>query len=55
MDQSATTQAYVSGMRESLNLYGNELVQFTTYFSAGYAVGLVPGQLIQTKVSGIGV
>lgn len=50
MDQSATTQAYISGMREALNLYGNELVEFTTYFSIGYAIGLVPGQLIQTKV-----
>jgi ACS family pantothenate transporter-like MFS transporter len=51
MDQSATTQAYVSGMRESLGLYGNELVMFNTYFSIGYAIGLVPGQLAQTKVS----
>lgn len=51
MDQSATTQAYVSGMRESLGLYGNELVMFTTFFSIGYALGLVPGQLIQTRVS----
>ena len=25
MDQSATTQAYVSGMKEDLALYGNEL------------------------------
>ncbi|KAH6898105.1 major facilitator superfamily domain-containing protein [Thelonectria olida] len=50
LDQSATTQAYVSGMRESLSLYGNELVEFTTFFSIGYAIGLVPGQLIQTKV-----
>ncbi|KAJ0116355.1 hypothetical protein J7T55_007334 [Diaporthe amygdali] len=49
MDQSATTQAYVSGMRESLGLYGNELVMFTTFFSIGYALGLVPGQLIQTR------
>ncbi|TQN67234.1 Pantothenate transporter FEN2, partial [Colletotrichum shisoi] len=50
MDQSATTQAYVSGMRESLNLYGNELVEFNTFFSIGYALGLVPGQLIQTRL-----
>lgn len=49
MDQSATTQAFVSGMRESLNLYGNELVEFNTFFSIGYALGLVPGQLIQTR------
>jgi hypothetical protein len=51
MDQSATTQAYVSGMREALSLYGNELVEFNTFFSIGYAIGLVPGQLAQTKVS----
>ncbi|EEU39812.1 uncharacterized protein NECHADRAFT_39151 [Fusarium vanettenii 77-13-4] len=50
MDQSATTQAYVSGMREALSLYGNELVEFNTFFSIGYAIGLVPGQLAQTKV-----
>lgn len=52
MDQSATTQAYVSGMREALGLYGNELVMFNTLFSIGYAIGLVPGQLAQTRVSG---
>ncbi|KAI9147325.1 Major facilitator superfamily transporter [Paramyrothecium foliicola] len=50
MDQSATTQAYVSGMRESLKLHGNELVMFNTFFSIGYALGLVPGQLIQTRI-----
>lgn len=52
MDQTATTQAYVSGMKESLSLYGNELVNFNIFFSVGYAIGLIPGQLIQTKVSG---
>ncbi|KAL3464057.1 MFS general substrate transporter [Aspergillus heterothallicus] len=48
MDQSATTQAYVSGMKEALSLYGNELVEFTTYFSIGYALAIVPSQMIQT-------
>ena len=42
MDQSGTTQAYVSGMKESLSLYGNELVEFTTYFSIGYAHPPIP-------------
>lgn len=51
MDQSATTQAYVSGMKEALSLNGNELVEFTTYFSIGYALGIVPAQIIQTMVS----
>ncbi|KAH8660266.1 major facilitator superfamily domain-containing protein [Xylariales sp. PMI_506] len=50
MDQSATTAAYVSGMQESLSLYGNELVQFTTLFSIGYALVIVPSQLLQTRI-----
>jgi MFS transporter, ACS family, pantothenate transporter len=50
LDQTATTQAFVTGMREDLKLYGNELVEFNTYFSIGYAIGLVPGQIIQTKL-----
>lgn len=50
MDQSATTAAYVSGMKESLSLYGNELVEFTTYFSIGYAIFIVPSQLVQTRL-----
>ena len=49
MDQSATTQAYVSGMKEALSLYGNELVEFTTYFSIGYALCIIPSQMIQTR------
>ncbi|KAK2785975.1 hypothetical protein FQN53_007078 [Emmonsiellopsis sp. PD_33] len=50
MDQSATTQAYVSGMKEALSLYGNELVEFTTYFSIGYALAIIPSQLTQTMI-----
>lgn len=50
MDQSATTAAYVSGMKEALSLYGNELVEFTTYFSIGYALFLVPSQMVQTRL-----
>ncbi|KAI1635233.1 major facilitator superfamily domain-containing protein [Biscogniauxia mediterranea] len=50
MDQSSTTAAYVSGMKEDLSLYGNELVEFTTYFSVGYALFIVPSQMIQTRV-----
>lgn len=50
MDQSATTQAYVSGWKESLQLNGNELVEFTTFFSIGYAIAIIPAQLIQTML-----
>lgn len=50
MDQSATTQAYVSGMKEDLQLYGNELNWFQTYFSIAYAIFIVPSQMLQTKL-----
>ncbi|KAJ4407990.1 hypothetical protein N0V91_003656 [Didymella pomorum] len=50
MDQSATTQAYVSGMKEDLALYGNELNWFQTYFSIAYAIFIVPSQMLQTKL-----
>ncbi|KAJ9150242.1 Vitamin h transporter [Pleurostoma richardsiae] len=50
MDQSATTAAYVSGMKTDLSLYGNELVEFTTFFSIGYAIFIIPSQIIQTRV-----
>lgn len=50
MDQDAATQAYVTGMREYLSLYGNELVWFQTYFSIGHAIFILPAQLVQIKV-----
>lgn len=50
MDQSATTQAYVSGMKEDLELYGNELNWFQPYFSIAYAIFIVPSQMLQTKL-----
>ncbi|CAC9892999.1 unnamed protein product, partial [Aureobasidium pullulans] len=42
--------AYVSGMKEDLNLYGNELNYFTTYFNIAYCLMLIPSQAIMTYV-----
>ncbi|GAD95623.1 pantothenate transporter, putative [Paecilomyces variotii No. 5] len=39
LDQTNITNAYVSGMKEDLKLYGNELNWFTTYFNIGIIVG----------------
>lgn len=50
LDQTATTQAYVSGMREDLELHGNELVWFQTYFSISYAITIIPSQMLQSMV-----
>lgn len=33
IDQTNINNAYVSGMKEDLNLHGNELNYFTTYFN----------------------
>ncbi|KAE9984846.1 hypothetical protein EG328_008248 [Venturia inaequalis] len=40
LDQTNISNAYVSGMKEDLNLYGNQLNYFTTYFNIGYIVML---------------
>ncbi|ODO08986.1 hypothetical protein I350_02579 [Cryptococcus amylolentus CBS 6273] len=38
LDQQNISNAYVSGMKEDLSLYGNELNLFTTYFNIGYLI-----------------
>ncbi|KAJ6445036.1 allantoate permease [Purpureocillium lavendulum] len=50
LDQSNINNAYVSGMKEDLNLYGNELNYFTTYFNIAYCIMLIPSQIILTYV-----
>ncbi|KAK9241851.1 major facilitator superfamily domain-containing protein [Lipomyces tetrasporus] len=50
LDQGNISNAYVSGMKEDLSLYGNELNYFTTCFNVGYLVGSVPAQIILYKV-----
>jgi hypothetical protein len=36
LDQSNISSAYVSGMREDLGMYGNELTYATTMWTVGY-------------------
>lgn len=50
LDQTNISSAYVSGMKEDLNLYGNELNYFTTWFSVSYCIMLIPSQVIMTWV-----
>lgn len=50
LDQSNISNAYVSGMKEDLGLYGNELNYFTTWFSVSYCVFLIPSQVVMTYV-----
>ncbi|WRT63778.1 uncharacterized protein IL334_000703 [Kwoniella shivajii] len=50
LDQQNISAAYVSGMKEELSLYGNQYNYFTTWFNVGYAIFLIPSQIIITRV-----
>ncbi|KAK9458944.1 major facilitator superfamily domain-containing protein [Lipomyces oligophaga] len=50
LDNSNISNAFVSGMKEDLNLYGNERNLFTTFFNVGYLIGCVPSQFILNRV-----
>ncbi|KAI1337605.1 major facilitator superfamily transporter [Xylariaceae sp. FL0016] len=50
LDQQNINNAYVSGMKEDLALYGDELNYFTTYFNVAYCLMLIPSQVILTYV-----
>nr|XP_018266752.1 uncharacterized protein I303_00728 [Kwoniella dejecticola CBS 10117]OBR88910.1 hypothetical protein I303_00728 [Kwoniella dejecticola CBS 10117] len=50
LDQQNISAAYVSGMKEELELYGNEYNFMTTWFNVGYAIFLIPSQIIITRV-----
>ncbi|KAH8896357.1 major facilitator superfamily transporter [Thozetella sp. PMI_491] len=48
-DQTNINNAYVSGMKEDLNLIGNEL-NLQTWFNVAYCLMLIPSQIILTYV-----
>ncbi|KAK8187395.1 major facilitator superfamily domain-containing protein [Phyllosticta capitalensis] len=50
LDTGNVSNAYVSGMKEELNLQGNELNLFTTYYNIGYILGAPVSNLILTVV-----
>ncbi|GAA5843309.1 hypothetical protein JCM11251_007282 [Rhodosporidiobolus azoricus] len=50
LDQTNITNAYVSGMKEDLGFYGNELTWFTTYFTIGTSIAMIPSNWIITVV-----
>ncbi|ATY59873.1 Major facilitator superfamily general substrate transporter [Cordyceps militaris] len=51
LDQSALSAAYVSGMREDLHLFGNELNYLNTAYMVGYITLQVPLTLLMTRLS----
>ncbi|KAI1100163.1 MFS general substrate transporter [Jackrogersella minutella] len=50
LDQVNVNSAFVSGMKEDLGLYGNELNYMVTCWTVGYVIGEVPSNMLLTKV-----
>ncbi|KAK7052448.1 hypothetical protein R3P38DRAFT_2762817 [Favolaschia claudopus] len=42
---------FFAGMKEDLNMNGNELVHATSYWTAGYVIGQLPSNLLLTRIS----
>lgn len=42
LDQVNISSAFVSGMKEDLGLYGNQLNYMTTCWTVGYVIGEIP-------------
>ncbi|KAK0468438.1 MFS general substrate transporter [Desarmillaria tabescens] len=46
LDRSNISNAYVSGMKEELHMYGTEYNKINTIFTCGYIVGMIPNNLM---------
>ncbi|KZP04351.1 MFS general substrate transporter [Athelia psychrophila] len=51
LDRSNVANAYVSGMKEELNMQGNDYNKISTIFTCGYIVGMIPNNLMLQVVS----
>ncbi|KAI1505633.1 pantothenate transporter liz1 [Biscogniauxia marginata] len=50
LDQVNVNSAFVSGMKEDLGLYGNELNYMVTCWTVGYVIGEIPSNMLLTKI-----
>lgn len=50
LDQANINNAFVSGMKEELELYGNELNYANTCWSIGYSIAQIPSNLLLSKL-----
>ncbi|EPE08955.1 allantoate permease [Ophiostoma piceae UAMH 11346] len=51
LDQTNVYNAFLSGMKEELEMNGNELVTSTTLWTIGYVLGQIPATILLTRVS----
>ncbi|KAJ5418429.1 uncharacterized protein N7487_001979 [Penicillium crustosum] len=50
LDQININNAFVSGMKEDLGMYGNELNYMQTCWTIGYVIGEIPSNILLTRV-----
>ncbi|KAK9413336.1 putative Major facilitator superfamily domain-containing protein [Seiridium unicorne] len=50
LDQVNVNSAFVSGMKEDLGLYGNQLNYMVTCWTVGYVLGEIPSNMLLTRV-----
>ncbi|KAK9234742.1 major facilitator superfamily domain-containing protein [Lipomyces kononenkoae] len=50
LDVSALSNAYISGMKEDLDLYGNRLNYATSMYYVGYAIFQIPSNIVLTRL-----
>ncbi|WVQ72199.1 hypothetical protein IAR50_001745 [Cryptococcus sp. DSM 104548] len=50
LDQTNVSNAYLTGMKEDLGMYGNQLVTSTSIWTVGYVIGQLPSNLLLTRV-----
>ncbi|KAL4877001.1 major facilitator superfamily domain-containing protein [Aspergillus karnatakaensis] len=50
LDQNNINSAFVSGMKEDLSLYKNELNYMQACWTVGYAIGEIPSNLLLTRI-----
>ncbi|KAH8905231.1 MFS general substrate transporter [Coniochaeta sp. PMI_546] len=51
LDQTNVNNAFLSGMQEDLEMFGNQLVTSTSIWTVGYVIGQIPSNLLLTRVS----
>ncbi|KAF5489585.1 Pantothenate transporter liz1 [Colletotrichum siamense] len=50
LDQVNINNAFVSGMKEDLSLYGNELNYMQVCWTVGYVIGEIPSNMLLTRI-----
>lgn len=46
LDRANLANAYVSGMKEALNMTGHDLNTVNSLFTVGYTIGMIPQNLL---------